>query len=130
MAVTIDIGDADDIHPKNKADVGERLALWALRDNFGLTGTKFGCGVAACGACTVHVNGEPTRACVTPVSAIEGKRVVTIEDVVEEIAALVPATVVAFYSPIDDGSELEVTQAAGAHADSVIRRERREPRLR
>ena len=57
--------------------------LWALRDNFGLTGTKFGCGVAACGACTVHVNGEPTRACVTPVSSLEGKRVVTIEAIAE-----------------------------------------------
>src|SRR5512144_1868007 len=53
--------------------------LWALRDQLGLTGTKYGCGMAQCGACTVHVNGEPTRACVTPVSSIEGKRVVTIE---------------------------------------------------
>jgi isoquinoline 1-oxidoreductase subunit alpha len=55
--------------------------LWALRDHLDLTGTKFGCGMALCGACTVHVNGEPTRSCVTPVSAIEGKRVVTIEGV-------------------------------------------------
>ena len=53
--------------------------LWAIRDWFGLTGTKFGCGMAQCGACTVHVNGEPTRSCVTPVGSIEGKRVVTIE---------------------------------------------------
>ena len=55
--------------------------LWALRDNLDLTGTKFGCGMALCGACTVHLDGEPTRACVTPVSAIEGKRVVTIEGI-------------------------------------------------
>ena len=55
--------------------------LWALRDNLGLTGTKFGCGMALCGACTVHVDGQPTRSCVTPVSAIEGKRVVTIEGI-------------------------------------------------
>jgi isoquinoline 1-oxidoreductase alpha subunit len=55
--------------------------LWALRDQLGLTGTKFGCGMALCGACTVHVNGEPTRACVTPVSMLEGKRVVTIEGI-------------------------------------------------
>ena len=55
--------------------------LWALRDQLGLTGTKFGCGMALCGACTVHVDGQPTRACVTPVSAIEGKRVVTIEGI-------------------------------------------------
>jgi isoquinoline 1-oxidoreductase alpha subunit len=53
--------------------------LWALRDQLGLTGTKFGCGMALCGACTVHVDGQPTRSCVTPVSALEGKRVVTIE---------------------------------------------------
>jgi len=55
--------------------------LWALRDHLGLTGTKFGCGMAQCGACTVHVDGNPTRSCVTPVSAIEGKRVVTIEGI-------------------------------------------------
>ena len=55
--------------------------LWALRDGLGLTGTKFGCGMALCGACTVHVDGQPTRACITPVSAIEGKRVVTIEGI-------------------------------------------------
>ena len=55
--------------------------LWVLRDTLGLTGTKFGCGMALCGACTVHVDGQPTRACITPVSAIEGKRVVTIEGI-------------------------------------------------
>ena len=55
--------------------------LWALRDYLALTGTKYGCGMAQCGACTVHVGGEPTRACVTPVSALEGKRVVTIEGI-------------------------------------------------
>jgi isoquinoline 1-oxidoreductase alpha subunit len=55
--------------------------LWALRDQLGLTGTKYGCGMALCGACTVHVDQQPVRACVTPVSAIEGKRVVTIEGI-------------------------------------------------
>ena len=55
--------------------------LWALRDQLGLTGTKFGCGMAQCGACTVHLDGKPIRSCVTPVSAIEGKRVVTIEGI-------------------------------------------------
>jgi len=55
--------------------------LWALRDHLGLTGTKFGCGMAQCGACTVHVDGEATRSCITPVSAIEGRRVVTIEGI-------------------------------------------------
>jgi len=55
--------------------------LWALRDQLNLTGTKFGCGMAQCGACTVHLDGQPIRSCVTPVSSIEGKRVVTIEGV-------------------------------------------------
>jgi isoquinoline 1-oxidoreductase subunit alpha len=53
--------------------------LWALRDYLGLTGTKFGCGMALCGACTVHLDGDPTRSCVTPVSAAVGKQIVTIE---------------------------------------------------
>ncbi len=53
--------------------------LWALRDQLQLTGTKFGCGIAACGACTVHENGAPTRACVTPISALAGAQVTTIE---------------------------------------------------
>ncbi len=53
--------------------------LWVLRDTLGLTGTKFGCGMALCGACTVHVNGQPTRSCVTPVSSVAGKTVTTIE---------------------------------------------------
>jgi isoquinoline 1-oxidoreductase subunit alpha len=53
--------------------------LWYLRDELGLTGTKFGCGIAACGACTVHLNGQAVRACVTPMSVAEGKSVVTIE---------------------------------------------------
>lgn len=55
--------------------------LWVLRDHLGLTGTKFGCGMALCGACTVHVDGEPVRACVTPISAIGSKEVTTIEGI-------------------------------------------------
>jgi isoquinoline 1-oxidoreductase subunit alpha len=55
--------------------------LWVLRDVLGLTGTKFGCGMALCGACTVHVDGRPTRSCVTPVSAVSGKSITTIEAV-------------------------------------------------
>ncbi|HUF22421.1 MAG TPA: (2Fe-2S)-binding protein [Burkholderiales bacterium] len=57
----------------------EMPLLWALRDELGLTGTKYACGVAVCGACTVHVDGEPVRACVMPVSAVEGKKITTIE---------------------------------------------------
>jgi isoquinoline 1-oxidoreductase alpha subunit len=53
--------------------------LWVLRDTLGLTGTKFGCGKALCGACTVHVDGAPTRSCITPVAAVAGKSITTIE---------------------------------------------------
>src|SRR5690606_39881836 len=53
--------------------------LWVLRDELKLTGTKFGCGMALCGACTVHVNGNPIRSCSTPISAVEGQSVTTIE---------------------------------------------------
>ena len=53
--------------------------LWAIRENVGLTGTKYGCGIAQCGACTVHIDGEPTRSCSFPVSAAEGKQITTIE---------------------------------------------------
>jgi isoquinoline 1-oxidoreductase subunit alpha len=53
--------------------------LWALRDNLDMTGTKFGCGIAQCGACTVHINGQAARSCVTPISAVAGKKIVTIE---------------------------------------------------
>ena len=55
--------------------------LWVIRDYVGLTGTKFGCGIAQCGACTVHVDGRPVRSCVTPASAAVGRRVTTIEGV-------------------------------------------------
>jgi isoquinoline 1-oxidoreductase alpha subunit len=53
--------------------------LWVLRDYLNMTGTKFGCGMALCGACTVHVDGQPTRSCTTPASAVVGKKVVTVE---------------------------------------------------
>jgi isoquinoline 1-oxidoreductase alpha subunit len=53
--------------------------LWVIRENVGLTGTKYGCGVAQCGACTVHIDGEAVRACALPVSAAEGKQITTIE---------------------------------------------------
>ena len=55
--------------------------LWALRDELGLTGTKFGCGISACGACSVHVDGQITRSCVLPVSAVAGKQITTIEGI-------------------------------------------------
>jgi isoquinoline 1-oxidoreductase alpha subunit len=53
--------------------------LWVLRDTLNMTGTKFGCGMALCGACTVHINGEAARSCITPVSSVSGKKITTIE---------------------------------------------------
>ena len=73
--------------------------LWFLRDVRGLTGTKFGCGVAQCGACTVHVNGEPRRSCVTPIGILEGAEVTTIEGVSGEVAQAVQAAWVALDVP-------------------------------
>jgi len=60
--------------------------LWVLRDVVGLTGTKFGCGMALCGACTVHLDGQPIRSCVTPVAAVGGKKITTIEAIGETAA--------------------------------------------
>lgn len=57
----------------------EMPLLWVLRDTLNMTGTKFGCGMALCGACTVHINGEATRSCITPISSVSGKSVTTIE---------------------------------------------------
>jgi len=62
----------------------EMPLLWVLRDELGLTATKFGCGVAACGACTVQVDGQATRSCVLPLAALEGKRVSTLEGLAED----------------------------------------------
>jgi isoquinoline 1-oxidoreductase subunit alpha len=65
--------------------------LWAIREVAGLTGTKFGCGMAQCGACTVHIEGQATRSCVTPVSAAEGRHVVTVEGLSSKAASAVQA---------------------------------------
>lgn len=67
---------------EEKIDAPEDMPiLWALRDLVHLTGTKFGCGMAQCGACTVHLDGQPIRSCVTPVAAAVGKKITTIEDI-------------------------------------------------
>ena len=58
--------------------------LWALRDEIGLTGTKYGCGIALCGACTVHMDGQAIRSCVTPLAAVEGKSITTIEAIASD----------------------------------------------
>jgi isoquinoline 1-oxidoreductase alpha subunit len=75
MAITITVnGQAHSLDVE-----GDTPLLWAIRDAVGLTGTKFGCGISACGACTVHVNGRAVRSCTMPVSAAEGTAVTTIE---------------------------------------------------
>jgi isoquinoline 1-oxidoreductase alpha subunit len=64
----------------HKVDVDEDTPmLWVLRDVLGMSGTKFGCGLGLCGACTIHLDGKPTRSCITPVAAAAGKRITTIE---------------------------------------------------
>ncbi|HET9238290.1 MAG TPA: (2Fe-2S)-binding protein, partial [Oligoflexus sp.] len=65
----------------------EMPVLWALRDLVGLTGTKYGCGMAQCGACTVLVDGEPLRSCVTPISAVAGRKITTIEGLEGKVGA-------------------------------------------
>ena len=65
--------------------------LWAIRDHANLTGTKFGCGAALCGACTVHIDGQPVRSCVTPVSEAAGKQITTIEGLEGKVAGAVQA---------------------------------------
>jgi isoquinoline 1-oxidoreductase subunit alpha len=72
------VNGAARVLPDELADPALPL-LWALRDLLGLTGTKFGCGVGACGACTVHLDGAATRSCVVPIGSLAGRRVVTIE---------------------------------------------------
>ena len=75
--ISLNINDS-----KQQVDVSpDTPLLWVLREQLGLTGTKFGCGISQCGACTVHVDGVPTRSCVLPVSAVAGRDVTTIEGV-------------------------------------------------
>ena len=82
MTVTLNInGESQTIDAPSDTPL-----LWVLRDRLGLTGTKFGCGVAQCGACTVHINGQPRRSCVTPIESISNMEVTTIEGVEGEQA--------------------------------------------
>ncbi|WP_119680654.1 (2Fe-2S)-binding protein [Indioceanicola profundi] len=88
----------------------EMPLLWAIRDELGMTGTKFGCGAAQCGACTVHLDGVPTRSCVTPVSAAEGVAVTTIEGVAGPVAEAVQAA----------WTELDVPQCGYCQSGQVM----------
>jgi isoquinoline 1-oxidoreductase alpha subunit len=67
----------------------ETPVLWVIREDLGLTGTKYGCGIAQCGACTVHVDGEPLRSCSAPVAAVDGRKVTTIEGISSRAAKAV-----------------------------------------
>ena len=78
---------------KHKVDVTpDTPVLWVLRDHVGLTGTKFGCGMALCGACTVHVDGKAIRSCVTPISSVAGTKITTIEGVDTKVSRAVQTT--------------------------------------
>ena len=78
-SITVDVDDSTPL-------------LWVLRDSLEMTGTKFGCGIAQCGACTVHSNGRAVRSCVTPISAVEGQSITTIENIgANQIGAAVQA---------------------------------------
>src|ERR1700753_120794 len=77
----------------------EMPLLWVIRDVLGLTGTKFGCGMAQCGACTVHLDGQPLRSCITPLSAVAGRKVTTIEGLQSKPAKAVQAAWVKLQVP-------------------------------
>jgi isoquinoline 1-oxidoreductase alpha subunit len=80
MAFTLSInGTAYEVDAETETPL-----LWVLRDNIGLTGTKFGCGIAQCGVCTVHLDGQPVRACTTPASSAVGREITTIEGLSED----------------------------------------------
>ncbi|WP_394209601.1 (2Fe-2S)-binding protein [Enterovibrio calviensis] len=85
MAVSVNINGQD----YNLDVPADTPLLWAIRDNLKLTGTKFGCGLAQCGACTVHMAGQPIRSCVTPISAVVGQQITTIEGIESKAADLI-----------------------------------------
>lgn len=85
MAITLKINGEE----KSVEAPPDMPLLWAIRDVLGMTGTKFGCGVASCGACTVHVDGEPTRSCQAQVGDLEGAEITTIEGLNSDVAAAV-----------------------------------------
>ena len=84
--------------------------LWALRDHAALTGTKYGCGIAQCGSCTVHVDGQPVRSCVTPVAAAAGKRITTIEGLASPVGTAVQTA----------WRELEVVQCGYCQSGQIM----------
>ena len=96
--------------------------LWVLRESLGLTGTKFGCGMALCGACTVHLDGEAVRSCVTPMSRAAGKEVVTIEGLAPEFARPLQQAWIA-----EDVPQCGYCQSGQIMAAAVLLREKPKP---
>lgn len=96
--------------------------LWVLRDTLGLTGTKYGCGMAQCGACTVHLNGDAIRSCVSPVSRAVGKEIVTIEGVPDEITSRLQKAWIA-----EDVPQCGYCQSGQIMAAAVLLREKPNP---
>ena len=95
MSVTFTVNDEQ----RTVESDGDTPLLWVLRDELGLTGAKFGCGVAQCGACTVHVDGRARRACVTPVASIAGRNVTTIEGLAGPVGEALHAAWATFDTP-------------------------------
>jgi isoquinoline 1-oxidoreductase alpha subunit len=106
MSVTLNVNGQDYVVD---ADPDTPL-LWALRDHIELTGTKFGCGIAMCGACTVHVDGNPIRSCSTPIAAVGGRTITTIEGVESKAAKAVQ----------DAWTELQVPQCGYCQSGQIM----------
>ncbi|MGC4071402.1 MAG: (2Fe-2S)-binding protein [Nibricoccus sp.] len=107
--ITLTVNGTD--HPLDVP--GDTPLLWALRDTLGLTGTKFGCGMALCGACTVHVNGEAVRSCSAPVAGLVGKKITTIEG----LAALAKRDL----HPVQEAwIEKDVVQCGYCHSGQIM----------
>ncbi|MBL4242289.1 (2Fe-2S)-binding protein [Vibrio fluvialis] len=85
MSVTLNVNGVD----REIDAIPDTPILWAIRDHLEMTGTKFGCGLAQCGACTVHLNGQPIRSCVTPIQAAVGQKITTIEGIQSRAAQVV-----------------------------------------
>ncbi|EKO3916403.1 (2Fe-2S)-binding protein [Vibrio fluvialis] len=85
MSVTLNVNGVD----REIDATPDKPILWAIRDHLEMTGTKFGCGLAQCGACTVHLNGQPIRSCVTPIQAAVGQKITTIEGIQSRAAQVV-----------------------------------------
>ena len=103
--------------PQTVDTVPNMPLLWVLRDQLNLTGTKFGCGMALCGACTVHVDGQPMRSCSTPVSSIAGKSVTTIEGLSSDLSHPVQRAWVE--EDVPQSRPVEEKQLLGRVLDSV-----------